>query len=118
MKKPRYGKMKKEWKNKWVKALRSWKYEQTGDNLMDMYDGERRYCCLGVLEEVVRGRPITVRQGLECFPADLITKKVMVAKSYDCDEDGYLEVYKKCATLNDENKLSFKRIAAWIEKNL
>jgi hypothetical protein len=41
--------MNKEWKAKWVKALRSGKYRQGRTRL---YDG-KFYCCLGVLKELI-----------------------------------------------------------------
>lgn len=43
--------MKKEYAEKWVEALRSGKYQQgTGNLCLD-----NKYCCLGVLEDAVRG---------------------------------------------------------------
>lgn len=52
--------MNKTLKNKWIKALRSGKYEQGKGNLN--HDG--RYCCLGVLCEVAK-RPYDLKDGYE-----------------------------------------------------
>ena len=46
--------MNKEFKARWVKALRSRKYKQGKDHLHKVEDGEHYYCCLGVLCEIVR----------------------------------------------------------------
>lgn len=44
--------MNKEKKAAWVAALRSGEYKQTGRSLCRMKDGNRSYCCLGVLSDL------------------------------------------------------------------
>lgn len=46
--------MKKEILDKWVAALESGKYRQTTRQLVNCINGERSYCCLGVLCEVIK----------------------------------------------------------------
>lgn len=38
---------------KWIAALRSGKYKQTREALARMEDGEKKFCCLGVLCDLV-----------------------------------------------------------------
>lgn len=46
--------MKKEYKRKWIKALLSGKYIQgLGTLKHKLSDGKTRYCCLGVLQEIL-----------------------------------------------------------------
>ena len=44
--------MNKEWKDKWVEALRSGEYKQGQGSLFE-HDNGGEYCCLGVLAEIM-----------------------------------------------------------------
>ena len=99
-----------EWKRarkKWVKALRSGKYEQTQSYLY--YDGA--FCCLGVLCEVA---------GLERDEYDAYAGKRMSAPreamrfvGLSHDEGRFGESYLSC---ENDNGVSFTRIAEIIEE--
>jgi hypothetical protein len=45
--------MEAELKNKWISALRSGEYKQCSTQLRDEKDGVARYCCLGVLCDII-----------------------------------------------------------------
>ena len=94
--------MDKELKAKWVKALRSGKYEQGRTHLHR--DGH--YCCLGVLLDVA-GAPREEWDGACLAPF--------------CDDlrDKYLEfkTASKLAEMNDSGD-TFAEIANYIEANL
>jgi len=49
--------MQKYYKDLWIQALRSGKYKQGRGYLKYILDKEGFYCCLGVLEEIVRNDP-------------------------------------------------------------
>ena len=59
--------MKKTWKTKWLKALRSGSYKQTKGQLVSSIS--EAYCCLGVLCKVGR-IPSEVRFGTTFFDGD------------------------------------------------
>lgn len=106
-------------KAKWVKALRSGKYNQCTGKLWGGGAGkESAYCCLGVarakklckgskkgdisgVKLVSDGDPIGYRE--QCFVSEQFLPLV---------------VQEKLAHFNDTSKWSFKKIANWIEKNL
>ena len=104
--------MKKENAMKWIKALRSGKYEQTRSGHLRDSDG---YCCLGVLCHI---NNITIT-GDETLP-DYFDLQMLDLSS----NDGQLPKYYKTkhgklntlAELNDVG-LSFKQIANIIENN-
>jgi hypothetical protein len=60
--------MNKEWKDKWVTALRSGKYEQGQGQLATLYTNHNtKYCCLGVLCDI---HPDVREVRMEAEPAD------------------------------------------------
>jgi len=113
--------MNKEMKKKWLKALRSGDYDQ-GTSFLCAVDnrGTRcaRYCCLGVLQELVSGEDAWtdvygsgfLRIGYEGFTS---MPDSGTLKTVGLD---YLQA-RKLATMNDKGK-SFEEIADWIEENL
>lgn len=113
--------MKKTIAEKWVKALRSGKYKKTTGQLCKVAkNGNKSYCCLGVLTELYNkehGISRTVYGGhLDeevCIWAGMNCRKGSIAGS------GHYKG-KTLADLNDcdQSKRSFKRIADIIEKNL
>ena len=93
--------MKKQIKEKWVKALRSGSYQQGRHQLACASDDGVEFCCLGVLKECL-GMP---RNYQARFLSPGTLKKVGFEQKQA----------NKLASMNDKG-LSFKRIAAWIER--
>lgn len=111
--------MKKKIADKWIKALRSGKYEQTENALCK--DG--KYCCLGVLCELAAKEKVCKiskpdSNNIVSFDDNfgLIPRSVAWwsgMKSRDGKRKGKR---KELADLNDYSGYSFKRIANIIEK--
>lgn len=113
--------MNANWKKKWVAALRSRKYPQTTDALRD----GTGFCCLGVACDIAKRRlglkwsrqngmggtrkylPSAVRKLFGLKRRDPIVR----TSRYGYEHNDYLSV------LNDDG-VSFKKIAALIEKQL
>lgn len=101
--------MKKEYRDAWVEALRSGKYEQTISKLRDI----NGYCCLGVYAEV-RGMEISKDGGH------------IVVDGVNCDYNPLIEeigdgFIGQCYALNDglrDRRHSFEEIADFIEKEI
>lgn len=108
------------WKTKWIRALVSGKYRQTTGRLYitkKEYKGRSKgYCCLGVLARI---------QGVKWEHAEDGYTNSM--KPVGNDQMAYLDAKFSCglsqedqsvlASMNDDKK-SFKEIAAWIKKNV
>jgi hypothetical protein len=92
--------MNKEWKEKWVKALRSGRYQQ-GRNVLREGD---RYCCLGVLCEAVNRPPPRWNMGFLHVATESEACLVFSQQS-------------ALAGMNDAGT-SFSAIADYIEANL
>jgi hypothetical protein len=98
--------MKKALKARWVKALRSGKFEQVAGGLKDEEGG---YCCLGVLCAI--SPAVATRVG-KCWENDtLLSDSALEYAGFDDGKQGEL------ATKNDTGQ-SFGRIATYIEKYL
>lgn len=95
--------MDKEWKEKWIEALRSGKYNQTTGALSDD-DG---YCCLGILCLIQK----------QNFQEDFGTMETdnLSCKGYDCGLP--YEEAQKLAQMNDDGK-TFDHIAGYIQAML
>ena len=105
--------MEQEYKQPWVKALRSSKYEQ-GKGLLKR---NNKYCCLGVLceinklEEKIRNDRIyfNYKDNFSCGFLPLNFR----------EEAGITdEEEQQLIKMNDDAGKSFKEIADWIEVNL
>lgn len=101
-------KLPKRFKDKWVKMLRSGKYQQTKKNL---FDGEG-YCCLGISclaagykNEEIRGKLI-IESKFNKVPS-LLIGTAMESK-----------VIEKLCDFNDNKDWTFKKIASYIERYL
>lgn len=129
-------KMKAAIKRRWVAALRSGKYKQSEGQLREVdYDNDRAvlgYCCLGVLCDVYANSkagahakwkdegflgettylPTEVREWAG-LPGEDEASCYKPAPGYHHET-----VQEALTTLNDVIGAGFKRIAAWIEKNL
>lgn len=115
--------MKKELFKKWVKALRSGKYKQTAGALIEV-DSEAElkdhglchevnYCVVGVLADLALEKNI---YGTDIsFGDDGDKEKLSV---FTLEKVGMSEgMQEKLIEMNDNKKMSFKRIAAFLEKN-
>ncbi len=100
-------------KKRWVKALRSGKYEQ-GTNMLrnDPLPGEKyQYCCLGVLYAMDGNKPSSWSNG------GLGEKKAKVCGISSAVQDALVD--RNDGRGDFELKpWSFPKIATWIEKNL
>ena len=102
-----------EFKTKWVKALRSGKYIQGRDTLLD---DNGQYCCLGVAcaiqgvnkKHLLDETLIPFR--FESLPIQLREQEL----------GGVNPLVSKLTTMNDDtqNRFSFKKIASYIERYL
>lgn len=109
--------MKTELKQKWVKALRSGEYKQGRDRLRD---GGDRYCCLGVLCDVLSEGE---------WERDPVQKDWW--RKYGDNEDKFgvprdqrdsmglsENIESFLIGLNDSERKTFEEIADWIEENI
>lgn len=114
--KTKYPKLPKRFKEKWLKALRSGEYKQ---GQSELYNGEDKYCCLGVACDVA-GHGKSLKQHGH-FGSISMTKFKNVPEMIKgrCNNDDHIE---KLTNMNDGWNLkrprSFKQIANWIERNL
>lgn len=92
-----------QWKETWVKALRSGEYQQQQKSLCDSYmlADARKFCCLGVAAKVLKFT----------FCRDDHSYRVVDELGLD-DGDG-----ETLMEMNDSGK-KFPEIADWIEANL
>ncbi|HET9285725.1 MAG TPA: hypothetical protein VFR24_27555 [Candidatus Angelobacter sp.] len=106
--------MKKEWAEKWVKALRSGRYTQARRRLYNEKTGG--YCCLGVLCRVAGKKFYNGK----CLGANIVLPNEVMKLTgiYEANPGIMVNEIDKTslAQLNDMGK-SFKRIADLIEKN-
>lgn len=109
--------MDKTWKRKWLKALRSGEYVQTGYRLCVRGEEYDKFCCLGVLCDLdsrASGEPWTVNTSGEMryqSHTALIPPQLLEKTQMKYDEALAL------SSLNDGG-VSFKTIANWIKENL
>lgn len=101
--------MNKRLKQKWVRALLSGEYRQGKECLRQREVDENgkeftTYCCLGVLRAVGSETGMRMRK----------TADEVLTASCGLSDD----IQQKLAARNDSGRWNFKRIAAWIEKNL
>jgi len=101
--------------DKWIEALRSWKYRQCKKRLYTpkSENGEGGYCCLGVLAKVVGFED----EDLEDH--DLLTAKMMNRAGMETPCGRFVDqesMPKSLDTLNDHGT-SFAEIADLIEKH-
>lgn len=107
----------KEFKDKWITALRSGNYKQTSGVLYDSCT--TGYCCLGVAAKVM-GREDKELDMVELlfelpnseeFPTELLGNAVKTS-------DGiYKPIVARLVTMNDDG-IPFTKIADYIEENL
>jgi hypothetical protein len=110
--------MKKEMKDKWVKALRSGKYKQGFSWLRNT---NNEFCCLGVLCEV-NELSFDENSNEYNFPGGLhgpatIPPHVVRLWGITGTSSTYFTT-DILMRMNDSREHSFKEIADWIEKNI
>lgn len=103
-------KMNPEIKQKWVEALRSGRYKQGNNALLIQAQGGARYCCMGVLCEIVDGIP---PMGDAVFPTERTWKTCEMLPEVEL-----MELEAILSRMNDEEGKTFPEIAQWIEENL
>ena len=106
--------MTKEFKDKWITALRSGEYKQGTEALYDNFDNT--YCCLGVAcivagltKESIDGEAIILKSNL---PIKNNIPKELIGETID---NSFVQIL---IDRNDHKKWSFKQIADYIQKNL
>ncbi len=131
-------KLKKNIKDRWLKALRSGQYDQCKEQLCQIdNEGNSSFCCLGVLTNITGGFYFANVEGADISAPNIedgypkgellqeVFKKCEERDSMRIEEDDWDEVtvpYKGkhvgLAYLNDTENLSFKQIANLIERHL
>ena len=101
--------MNKEWKTKWIAALRSGKYKQTTGKLKH----EDGFCCLGVLCDISKLHVWADRNRYFTYDGskDELPESVAALSEVPYNVQAYL------GGLNDRGK-TFEEIAQWIEDHL
>ncbi|CAB4142522.1 hypothetical protein UFOVP434_16 [uncultured Caudovirales phage] len=101
--------MKKQYKEKWLTALRSGEYAQTTHTLSNA----EGFCCLGVLCDISPKMKLENLAGKERdYSGDTLQDASLKFFGLSSEEQ------EKLIEMNDDNGKSFKQIANWIEKNL
>ena len=115
-----YEKLDPDFKQKWVKALRSGEYKQGNGNLYK--SDENCFCCLGVAC-LIAGESLDALDFEELISPELFQNN-NIPEYLKCD---YLEKdspVRKLVDMNDganefkDNKQSFEQIADWIDTHL
>lgn len=109
--------MKPDIKKKWVHALRSDVFAQGQSTLKTMHEGQLRYCCLGVLCEVL---------GVEwdTWPSNHGTVYSTDSQSSSLGHEMLDEIEMTndqmavLISMNDQHRNTFHDIADYIEENL
>ena len=107
IKKSKWGKLPKAFKNKWIKALKSGKYIQGYGELYNK--NTDTYCCLGVACDIVNCKSNS--------KSIIVTNSPKIPKILKGTSQGN-KLVKKLVDMNDYSQKSFEEIAKWIEKNL
>lgn len=114
--------MKKRFKTKWLKALRSGEYKQGKGQLVREDNGGDRFCCLGVLVDVDQGFEEKERMA---WDGTSLGSELRADGSFTALTGNLLERYGikrheqgHLIKMNDDRNNRFTTIANWIEKNL
>ncbi len=120
--------MNKQIQKQWVKALRSGRYKQATESLLDDSGGIKLYCCLGVLCKLAEKAKIGKfkqdehgdfrffsKDGKEIAENENLPKSVMKWAGLT-DNFGFSYDGKTLIDYNDTEDYSFKQIADIIEK--
>lgn len=104
-------KLPKEFKEKWIAALRSGEYKQ-GKGCLDDSDG--RYCCLGVACKIAYAKTLDMHEDGYSVPMEWIPED---EENVPMILRGHRDLPSTLADLNDSRR-PFSEIADWIEQNL
>lgn len=111
-----------EIKRKWVEALRSEKYTQGQQKLKTP---DERFCCLGVLCDIIAPREWTSTEQEDADGVLLGTFDWFHSGDAEMPGQGVQEeagvdddTCSKLTVMNDKDELNFNQIANWIESNL
>ena len=112
--------MKKEWKEKWLKALRSGEYEQGTGCLRNKYNFVNEYCCLGVIGDLAVKEGLAIWTDTGWIKPKHSPKRAdeLLPKHFAESKFGISIVQQaKLARRNDRGD-TFEEIANYIEENL
>lgn len=109
--------MNKRIKKLWIEALRSGEYRQAQYALCKADGEEKSYCCLGVLEDVVRRAQGVKNPRIEQIKRTVLTFATMRAAGLNDPNPDLGSTEESAASLNDMGR-SFNYIADRIEKYL
>lgn len=104
--------MNKEWKEKWIDALRSGKYKQGQFLLRNM----NKYCCLGVLCDIHPDVKFTGNRAKHS--KDLFYTDGGLSSTFREKMELTLDECRELVRMNDRKGNSFMEIADFIEENL
>lgn len=109
--------MNKELRDKWITALRSGEYKQGQSALRTSTKHGDRYCCLGVLADIVdsKGWRRKLFPGLDWTIHRTESGRLNKTLRHRIRLD--VEIENQLIDMNDNGK-RFKTIANWIEKNI
>lgn len=110
-------KMDPEWKAKWIEALESGRYLQGQGKLADKLPDGLRYCCLGVLQNIVSGDLETQPENGLLPNETAVLVGLPTTKSDDFELVSKRHYQKRLARMND-NHVDFPTIAKWIRRYL
>ncbi len=111
-----YPKLPSVFKSKWLKALRSDKFEQATSEFYNKHN--ESYCCLAVACAVQHPKLPLRDGGTICkssFSIPISKVKVPKIIKGTCESNKLVD---KLVDLNDNEGLNFRQIANWISKNL
>lgn len=120
--------MNKTFKKKWVKALRSGKYEQGKGCLREEISGKDTFCCLGVACDLLRPN-LWKKEGTD-FSLRMRPGYVEPGDDKGVNSSGYMpeklaeeigiewKTQRELSKLNDNDRSSFSTIADFIEEKL
>lgn len=105
--------MTKSLKQRWLKALKSGRYQK---GAMALIDSDGSYCCLGVLGKVCK----LSNEKLHDMPciADPETSNTLLSKEFSETVGLDLKVQETLSEMNDESETFQEKVIPWIEKNL
>lgn len=114
--------MKREWRDKWLAALRSGDFQQNFDCLWSDEEGDT-YCCLGVLQDLTPFHPSEQRYRPESTLMHPEAARLVGLPSVrHPDQEYFLQpdsnIQVKLARLNSATGLDFEEIADWIEDHV
>ena len=112
--------MNPKWKKKWIKALRSEKYKQGRGALRKRIRDDSKFCCLGVLCDLVDPTKWRHRQDAKFFTYEGDSANLPMSVKCETGLDGVdMNPYRRRLVLmNDRERCSFSQIADYIEEKL